>query len=95
MHRLAAARHRAAGDTREALAKLNQARSVSAGWQTVLPELESALEKTRTAVSAGEAQPATALDAARRLAEARGRAAESEFRLTEAAAELRRAMGKP
>ena len=94
MRQLAAARHRAAADTRESLAKLNQACVVSAGWKKVLPELQSALAKARTAVTEGEAHPLLALDAARRLFDARSKAAESRFRQAEAAAELRRALGK-
>lgn len=94
MRQLAAARHKAAGETREALSRLQQARTVASGWSTALAELEQALEKSRKAVAEGDAQPILALDAARRLAEARSKAAESRFRQAEAAAELHRALGK-
>ncbi len=94
MRQLAAARHRAAADTRESIARMNQARAVATGWDKVLPELETALEKARKAVAEGEAQPLLALDAARRLADARSKAADGRFRLAEALAELRRALGK-
>ncbi|MBP7950299.1 MAG: TolC family protein, partial [Verrucomicrobiales bacterium] len=94
LRQLAAARHRAAAETREALARLRQAKAVFQGWQSVLPELETALEKARKAVTEGAALPFLALDAARRLAEARSKAADSDFQQQAAAAELRRALGK-
>ena len=94
LHQLSAARHRAAADAREATARLSQARAVASGWDKVLPELERALETARRPVTEGDAPPTAPLDAARRLAEARAKAAESEFRLREAAAECRRAAGK-
>lgn len=90
---LNAARERAAGEIRTASVRLEEARSVSRGWGTVLPSLRTALDKARRAAELGETNQLTALDAARRLADAQAKAAESEARLREAWADLEHAAG--
>ncbi len=87
-------RERAAAEVRSARVKLDQARTVSRGWETVIPSLRSALEKAQNSVALGEANQLVALDAARRLADARAKSAESEARLREARAELEHAIGR-
>ncbi len=86
-------RERAAAEVRSARVKLDAARSVSAGWETVIPSLLTAVETARRSVELGEANQLIALDATRRLAEARAKSAESEARLREARAELAHAIG--
>ena len=87
-------RERAAAEVRSARVKLDQARAVSRGWETVIPSLRSAVEKAQNSVALGEANQLVALDAARRLADARAKSAESEARLREARAELEHAIGR-
>lgn len=91
---LNAARERAAADVRQARLRVEAARSVSAGWTRILPEVETSLTSAERSVTLGNASQLMTLDAARRLADARSKSAESDARLREAWAELERAVGK-
>ena len=88
------ARERAAAEVRSARARLEEARAVSRGWETTLPALRTALAAAQRSVELGEANQLIALDAARRLADARAKSAESESRLREARAQLEHATGR-
>ena len=86
-------RERAAAEVRSARLKLEEARSVSAGWENILPSLRTALDKARRSLELGEATQLVVFDARRRLSEAGAKSAESEARLREARAELEHAIG--
>lgn len=88
-----AVRDRIAADVRQARERVVQARRVVAGWREVLPEMQTALDRARKTVELGEPQQFIELDAARRLAETRAKAADSDAREREAWAELERAVG--
>ncbi len=87
-------RERAAAGVRSARVKLEEARTVSRGWEKTLPSLRTAMETAQRSVELGEANQLVALDAARRLADASAKSAESEARLREARAELEHAIGR-
>ncbi|QIF03821.1 TolC family protein [Roseimicrobium sp. ORNL1] len=93
VRQLNAARERVAAEVRQARIQVEAARSVAAGWTRVLPELETSLTRSRRLVELGDTPQLVTLDAARRLADARSKAAESDARLREAWAELERATG--
>jgi cobalt-zinc-cadmium efflux system outer membrane protein len=93
MRQLNAVRERVAAEVRQARLQVEAARSVAAGWTRVLPELETSLTRSRRLVELGDTPQLVALDAARRLADARSKTAESDARLREAWAELERAVG--
>ena len=88
-----AVRDRIAGEVRQARTRVAGARAVAEGWQRALPELEKALDRARGAVELGNSPQLIGLDAARRLVEARSKAAETTARLREAWAELEYAVG--
>lgn len=94
LRQLNVVRERAASEVRSARVKLEEARAVSRGWETTLPSLRNAMETAQRSVELGEANQLIALDAARRLADARAKSAESEARLREARAELEHATGR-
>jgi cobalt-zinc-cadmium efflux system outer membrane protein len=88
-----AVRDRIAGEVRQARTRVAAARAVASGWESALPELEKALDRARSAVELGNSPQLVALDAARRLVEARSKATETTARLREAWAELEYAVG--
>ena len=88
-----AVRDRIAGEVRQAHARVAQARAVSDGWSRALPELQTALDRARSAVELGNSPQLIALDAARRMVEARSKAADTTAHLRDAWAELERAVG--
>lgn len=94
LRQLNAAREKAASEVRSARARMDEARTVSRGWETALPALRTALDRAEKSVALGEANQLIALDAARRLADARAKSAESEARLREARAQLEHAIGR-
>lgn len=88
-----AVRDKVAGEVRQAHARVMQARAVADGWSRALPELQTALERARSAVELGQSPQLIALDAARRMVEAKSKAADTTAQLRDAWAELERAVG--
>ena len=88
-----AVRDRIAGEVRQARARVAQARAVADGWSRVLPELQTALDRAGRAVENGHSPQIIVLDAARRMVEAKTKAADTTALLRDAWAELERAVG--